>query len=98
MGPIVGVCQKYVVSVFDIHVPAHKPHLQAKDGRIPPIVRQDKLDCIAICNPSKSLTKAHVAVFLNGPIAGKTLAKMGVQFCLVATCTAATKCNGVKDG
>jgi hypothetical protein len=83
--------------MFNIHVPAHKPHLQAQDGRVPPVMRQDKLDCIAICHPSESLTKAHVAVFVNGPIAGKSFSEMGVQFCLVATCPAATKCDGVKD-
>jgi hypothetical protein len=96
-GPIVGVRQKDVVSVFNILVPAHKPHLQAQDGGIPPVIRQDKLDCIAICHPSESLTKAHVAVFVNGPIADKSFSEMRVQFGLVATCPGATKCDGVKN-
>jgi hypothetical protein len=42
-GPIVGVRQKNVVSVFDIHVPTHESHLQAQYGGIPSIIRQDDL-------------------------------------------------------
>jgi hypothetical protein len=64
--------------MLNVHIPAHKPHLQAEDGGVPPVVREDELDRITICNPSESLTKAHVAIFVNGPITGKSLSEMGV--------------------
>ncbi len=44
------------------------------------------------------LTKAHVAAFVDGPVARKTLTQIGVQIFLVAVGAAAPKRNRVKDG
>ncbi len=96
-GPIVRIRQKNVISVFNIHVPTHESHLQVQYGGIPSVIRQDELDCIAICDPSELLTKAHMAVFVNGPIASKSFPEMRVQLFLVAACTATSKCDRMKD-
>ncbi len=83
VGPIVGVHQKNVILVFNIHVPTHESHLQAQYGGIPSVIRQDKLDCIAICDPSELFIKAHMAVFVNGPIASKSFPEMRMQLFLL---------------
>ncbi len=37
-GEIVGVCEPMVITVLDIHIPAHEAHLQRKDSGIATIV------------------------------------------------------------
>jgi hypothetical protein len=34
---------------------------------------------IAVRNPDKSLPKEHMVVLVNSPVAGKTLAKVGME-------------------
>jgi hypothetical protein len=37
-GEIVGVCKPMVISVLDIHIPAHEAHLQPEDSGIATII------------------------------------------------------------
>ena len=62
--------------MFNIHVPAHEPHLKPQDGGVFPVVRQDKLYHITVRHPSESLAETHVAAFINAPIAGKAFAQV----------------------
>jgi hypothetical protein len=70
---IVRIDQMIVGAVNNINVPAHEAHLQAKDGLIGTILRQDKLDCVAI-HPNELSAVAHVTDFIHCPIPAETFA------------------------
>ncbi len=73
-----------VLSVDNIDVPTHQAHLQSKDGVIGTVIGEDKLNCIAVCNPDKSLTKQVMAALVHSVVTSKTFAQMGVQAYLIA--------------
>jgi hypothetical protein len=89
---IVSVGELDIIPVHYIHGPAHKPHLKTQNSRIGTFVREDESNGVAIRYPCKSCAKEHVLVLVYGPIAGESLAKMGVKASLVsATLTAAKR-------
>ena len=69
----------------DINVPTHETHLQAKDGLVGAVIRQDKLDCVAICYPDKALAVTHVPNLIHCPIPSKAFAKVRVEEPFIAT-------------
>ncbi len=44
-----------IIPVLDIHILAHKLHLEAKDCGIEAVVGEDKLESITVGDPSESL-------------------------------------------
>ncbi len=62
-----------VVMVNHINIPAHQPHLKAKDRGIIAIVREDGADSITVGDPDKSGSEEHMAVFVDRPVASKAL-------------------------
>jgi hypothetical protein len=68
-----------IVPVLDIHIPAHKSHLEAKDCGITAVVGEDKLESVTVGYPSELLAKAHVAEFIDGIVPGECFAKAGMQ-------------------
>ena len=38
LGPIIGISKMDVISVLDIHVPTHEPHLKMEDSGVAPII------------------------------------------------------------
>jgi hypothetical protein len=60
-----------IIPVLDIHIPAHKSYFEAKDCRIAAIVGEDKLESVTVGDPSESLTKTHVAAFIDGIVPGE---------------------------
>jgi hypothetical protein len=52
---------------------------------------------MTISCPRKALTETHVATFVDHPITGETLAKVGVEAFLIAACPAAPNSNRVED-
>jgi hypothetical protein len=67
--------------------------LEAKDGRIIAIVREDEPQGVAISDPGKFTAKDEMPNFVNSPVTSKTFTKMGVQTFLVTTNTTAAKCD-----
>jgi hypothetical protein len=86
-----------IVPVLDIHIPAHKSHLEAKDCGFAAIVGEDKLESITVGDPSESLAKAHVAAFIDGVVPGECFAEVGMQPALVSLSTTTSKCDQVED-
>jgi hypothetical protein len=37
-GKIICIGQAHIIAVLDYHISTHKPHLEAKDGRVPSII------------------------------------------------------------
>jgi hypothetical protein len=66
LQPTIGVDQVMIVPVLDIHIPAHKSHLEAKDSGIAAVVGGDKLESVTVSDLSESLAKTHVAAFIDG--------------------------------
>ncbi len=95
--PIIGVDQVMIVPVLDIHIPAHKLHLEATDCGIATVVGEDKLESITVGDPSESLAKAHVVAFIDGVVPGECFAKVGMQHALVPLSATTSKCNRVED-
>ena len=60
-------------------------HLQAKDGLVGTVIREDKFDCIAICYPDKASAVAHVPNLIHCPIPGEAFAKVQVEEPFIAT-------------
>ena len=84
--------------MFDIHVPAHEPHLKPQDGGVLPVVGQDEFDRVTVRHPSKSLAETHMAAFIDTPIAGEAFAQVGMQPFFVATCPTAAECDWMQSG
>jgi hypothetical protein len=94
-GPIVSIGEVDIMPMHYIHVPAHMPHLKRQNSWIGTFIREDKSNSIAIRYPYESCAKEHVPVLVDGPIAGESLAKMGVKASLIfATVTAAKRLVG----
>jgi hypothetical protein len=54
MWPIVCIREMSVVTVNDINIPAHQPHLKAKDRGIIAVVQEDEADSITVGDLDKS--------------------------------------------
>jgi hypothetical protein len=74
-----------------IHVPAHKLHLKTQNSWIGTFVQEDESNGIAIRYPYELCAKEHVPVLVDGSIARKSLAKMGVKVSLVSATLMATE-------
>ncbi len=61
------------------------------------VVGQNELNCIAIGHPDKTLSKNHVAAFVDGVIPGKSLAKMRMKPDFVVAGLPCTKANGMEN-
>jgi hypothetical protein len=86
-----------IVPVLNIHIPAHKLHLEAKDCRIAAVVGEDKLESVTVGDPSESLAKAHVVTFIDGVVPGECFAEVGMQPVLVPLSATTSECNRVED-
>jgi hypothetical protein len=86
-----------IVPVLDIHIPAHKSHLEVKDCRIAAVVGEDKLESVTVGDPTESLAKAHVAAFINGLVPGECFTKVGMQPALVPSSATTSECDRVED-
>jgi hypothetical protein len=94
--PVIGINEFGVRAVYNINVPTHQVHLQSKNCRIAAFVGQNELYCIAISHPDKTLSKNHVAAFVDGAIPSKSLAKMRMKPDFVAAGLPCTKANGME--
>ncbi len=86
-----------IVPVLNIHIPAHKLHLEAKDCGIAAVVGEDKHESVTVGDPSELLDKAHVAAFIDGVVPGECFAEVGMQPSLVPSSATTSKCNQVED-
>ncbi len=86
-----------IIPVLDIHIPAHKLHLEAKDCGIAAVVGEDKFESITVGDPSESLAKTHVAAFIDGVVPGECFTKVGMQPALVPFSATTSECNRVED-
>ncbi len=68
----------------DINVPTHETHLQAKDGLVGAVIRQNKFDRIAICYPDKAFAVTHVPDLIHCPIPSEAFAKVGMEESFIA--------------
>ena len=89
--PIIHVSEMCVVSMYDVDVPAHLPHLQPKDSWIVSIVQDNESNSVAIRGPNKSSAKEHVSIFVDCSIPCKTFDEMRVEVYLVTVTTLAAK-------
>jgi hypothetical protein len=92
-GPIICVNKIIIISMDNIDIPANQPHLKAENSWVGTVIRKDKFDCVAVSRPYKSLSKEHMAALVDGPVTGKTLAKMRVKTNLVSVGPPSTKSN-----
>ncbi len=97
MGPVVYVHKIIIILMDNINIPAHQPHLKAKNSWVGTFIRKDEFNCIAVGCPFKLLSKEHMAALVDCPVTGKTLAKMIVKRNLVSTGPPSTKSNWMKD-
>ena len=95
-GPIIGVNEVVICPMDDIHVSTHKAHLKAKDSLIGSVVRKDKFDSIAVSDPDKSTTVAHMAYFVHSPVPAKAFTKVGMKMLFIPPSTPGAKCDGVQ--
>jgi hypothetical protein len=86
-----------IIPVLDIHILAHKLHLEAKDCKIAAVVGEDKLESVTVGDPSESLAKAHVAAFIDGVVPIECFTKVGMQPALVPSSATTFECNRVEN-
>jgi hypothetical protein len=53
--PIIGISKMGIISMDDVHVPAHKAHLQAQHCWVVSLVRKNEARGITVRNPNKTL-------------------------------------------
>jgi hypothetical protein len=97
VGPIICIDMIIIILMDDINILAHKPHLKVENIRISTVIRKDELDCVAVSCSYKSLPKEHMAALVDQPVAGKTLAKMGVETNFITAAPPSTKSNRMED-
>jgi hypothetical protein len=81
----------------NINIPAHQPHLKAKNSWVGTIIGKDEFNRVAVGCPYKSLSKEHMVALVYCPVTGKTLAKMRVKTNLISAGPPSTKSNRMKD-
>ena len=86
-----------IIPVLDIHIPAHKSHLEAKDCGIAAVVGEDKLESVTVGDPSEYLAKAHVAAFIDGVVPRECFTEVRMQPALVPSSVTTSECNQVED-
>jgi hypothetical protein len=74
--PIISVRQVSVIPMNNGHIPAHKPHLQTKNGWVVPVIGLDEPNHVTIRNPDKPCAKEVMMILVDSPVASKTFAQM----------------------
>jgi hypothetical protein len=83
--------------MYYINIAAHQPHLKTENSQIGTVIRKDEFDCVAVSCPYKLLPKEHMVALVDQPVAGKILAKMGVEINFITSALPSNKSNRMED-
>ncbi len=61
------------------------------------VIQQNEVDFVVILDPHEALTKNHLAIFVDCPVAGEPLAKVRMQSDFIAATALTAKGDRVDD-